>query len=154
MAQDNQSAQPEFNIQKIYTKDLSFESPNTPEIFKTETQLSLDLNLDTRATKLEEDIFEIVLTVTVTAKSETSTAYLCEVKQAGIFTLKGFDSEQMNHLQGSVCPNILYPYAREVVSDLVVRGSFHPVFLAPINFDALYAQELERQKAESEGSIQ
>lgn len=152
----SETNQPEFAIQKIYTKDLSFEAPNTPQIFQEEWKPELNLNLQTASKDLGESVFEVVLTATVTVKSDTKMAFIVEVQEAGIFTIKNFPKEQMGSVQGSVCPSILFPYAREVISDVVVRGGFPQLCLAPINFDALYAQQVEQQKAGgtvSEGEV-
>jgi preprotein translocase subunit SecB len=134
-------AQPEFAIQRLYVKDLSVEAPNTPQIFLEawEPQLHMDLATDA-SLQLDEGMREVVLTVTVTVKIKDKVAFLVEVKQAGIFSLKGFDDQQMHHMLGSFCPNVLFPYAREVVTDAVVRAGFPQLYLAPVNFDALYAQ--------------
>ena len=140
--QNQQPQQPEFAIQRLYVKDLSVEAPNTPQIFLEpwEPQLHMDLGTDA-SLKLDEGMREVVLTVTVTVKIKEKVAFLVEVKQAGIFSLKGFDDQQMHHMLGSFCPNILYPYAREVVTDAVIRAGFPQLYLAPVNFDALYAQQ-------------
>lgn len=143
-AQQPQPQQPtsEFAIQRLYVKDLSLETPNTPRIFLEpwEPKMHMDLATDS-STILEEGIREVVLTVTITVKIKDKVAFLVEVKQAGIFALKGFSEEQMHHMLGSFCPNILYPYAREVVSDAVMRAGFPQLYLAPVNFDALYEQQ-------------
>ncbi|MGD8589188.1 MAG: protein-export chaperone SecB [Chromatiales bacterium] len=130
----------EFSLQRIYTKDVSFETPNSPAIFKQTWKPESTVNLNTEVTKLEENLFEILLTVTITTKIEEQTAYLAEVKQAGIFGIKGFPEQEVGPLLGSYCPNLLFPYVREVVSDLVTKGSFPQMVLQPVNFDALYAQ--------------
>ncbi|MGD8784307.1 MAG: protein-export chaperone SecB [Thioalkalispiraceae bacterium] len=135
----------QFNIQKVYTKDISFESPNTPKIFteKWEPQNNLDLN--TNASPIGENTYEVMLSLTVTTKVGETTAYLCEVHQAGIFYIDGFSEQDLHAMLGSFCPNILFPYAREAVSDIVTRGGFPQLLLAPINFDALYEQHLQQQ---------
>lgn len=138
--------QPEFVIQKLYVNDLSFETPNTPEIFKSEWKPEVKIDLNVKDASLESDMYEVVLKLIVTAKIGTKTAFLVEVNQAGIFLLKGFDKEQFKMMLGSFCPSILFPYAREVVSDLVNRGGFPPLYLAPINFDALYQQQQKQPK--------
>lgn len=139
--QTTQPANPEFAIQRLYVKDLSLETPNSPQIFLEpwEPEMHMDLGTDASLT-LDEGIREVVLTVTVTVKIKSKVAFLVEVKQAGIFALKGFSEEQLHHMLGSFCPNILYPYAREVVSDAVMRAGFPQLYLAPVNFDALYEQ--------------
>ena len=131
----------QFSIQKIYTKDLSFETPNSPKIFTQAWQPSLDVNLATQSKALEDDVFEVVLSITATVKLGEEIAYLVEVQQAGIISANGFSQEELAPLLGSFCPNILFPYAREVISDLVSKGGFPQLILAPINFDALYLQK-------------
>jgi len=154
MTENSNQAQPngpQFAIQRIYTKDISFETPNSPAVFteKWEPQVNVDLN--SSGNKLGEGVYEVVLSVTITTTLGEKTAYLAEVKQAGIFTLEGFSEEDLGGMLHSYCPNILFPYVREVVSDLVAKGSFPQLLLQPINFDALYAQHLQQQKgAEAE----
>lgn len=147
MSEENTNPIPEqvFVIQKIYTKDISFETPNTPEIFREDDwQPNINLQLQSRSKSLDENVFEIVLMVTVTAKvDENTTAYLAEVQQAGIFRVSGFGDDEMRYMLGSYCSNILFPFAREVVSDLVTRGGFPQLLLAPVNFDALFSQQQE-----------
>lgn len=143
--------QPEFAIQKIYTKDLSFEAPNAPQIFQEEWKPELNLNLQTVSHDLGDGVYEIVLTSTVTVKSSDKVAFIVEVQESGIFTIKNFPKDQIGPVLGSVCPSILFPYAREVISDVVVRGGFPQLCLAPINFDALYAQQMEQQQGEAGG---
>jgi len=140
-----QQEQPKFLIQRIYTKDISFESPNAPQLFRGEWRPEVKLDINSTASKLEDKVNEVVLKVTVTAKVEAKIAFLVEVQQAGIFTIEAFDDKQREHVLGSFCPNILYPYAREVVSDLVSRGGYPQLYLAPINFDALFAQQQQGQ---------
>lgn len=144
--QDQKQAEAHFMIQRIYMKDSSFETPNTPAVFqqKWEPELSLDLNTDT--IQLEKGVYEVVLTVTATVKNENAIAFLIEVKQAGIFTIEGAAKEQLDHLLGSFCPSILFPYAREAITSQAIRGSFPQLVLAPINFDALYMQQLQEKQ--------
>jgi preprotein translocase subunit SecB len=144
--------QPEFGIQRIYTKDISFEAPNTPQIFTQDWQPELKLELQTGTVKLDADIYEVTLTATATVSSKDKVAFLVEVKQSGIFSLKNFASEQIGPMLGVACPSIIFPYAREVISDVVVRGGFPQLCLAPVNFDALYAQHLEQQSDEKKNS--
>ena len=136
-AQAQQGAQ--FNIQRIYTKDISFESPNAPAIFTKEWKPEIKLDIDTSTNKLEENVFEVVLSVTVTATLGEETAFLCEVQQAGIFAIGEMPDQNKAHTLGSFCPNMLFPYARETISNLVNRGTFPPLNLAPVNFDAIFA---------------
>jgi len=140
MADEQQQPQREFALQRIYIKDISFETPNSPDIFRSEWKPDVNLNLGTQAKKLADDVYEVVLTVTVTTKLGDKTAYLAEVKQGGIFGLRGFPESEMAHLLGAYCPNTLFPYAREAVSDLVSKGSFPQLLLSPVNFDVLFAQ--------------
>jgi len=137
-----QQNQQRFEIQRLYTKDLSFESPNSPQLFLREWQPEVNIDLNVEHSKIEDDIYEVALKITVTAKAEDKTAFLVEVQQAGIFTVGGFEQDQLNHMLGSLCPGILYPYARETVSDLVNRGSFPQLLLSPVNFDAFYQQKM------------
>lgn len=143
---NQQQQQPEFAIQRLYIKDMSYEAPNTPQMFRSEWQPLVSLDIGTKATVLEKDIHEVVLSLTATVKLGEQTAFLAEVHQAGIFTIKFFPEDQMRQLLGSYCLNILFPYAREAVSDLVVRGGFPPLYLAPVNFDALYQQHMQNQQ--------
>ena len=147
----NAPANGKFQIQKIYCKDISFESPNTPAMFQqTKWEPNVNVQLATKTSTLAENLHEVVITVTVTAKVEDKSAYLAEVQQAGIFQLEGFAAEQMGHLLASFCPNILFPYAREAISDLVNRGGFPQLLLAPVNFDALYMQHLQKQQTQAQ----
>ncbi len=149
---NNEAPQQQFIIQKIYCKDISFETPNSPAMFteKWEPQLKLDLN--TAVNPLAENVFEVVLTVTATVKVGEKTAFLAEVEQAGIFNISGFEKPQLDAMLGSYSPNILYPYAREVITDLVNKGGFPQLIVQPVNFDAIYAQQLEQRQAEQEKS--
>lgn len=144
-AENNNEAQ--FLIQRVYMKDMSFEAPNTPAIFQQKWEPELSLDLNTSHTKLENDVYEVILHVTATVKNDGKVAFLAEVKQAGIFTIKGAPDEQLDHLIGSFCPSILYPYAREAITSEVVRGSFPQLVLAPVNFDALYMQQTQAEES-------
>lgn len=139
----------ELGIQRVYTKDISFETPNSPEVFTGEWKPNMDLNLGTETRKLADDTFEVVLKLTVTIKNDDKTAFLAEVHQAGIFTIKGLEDNQLAPVFGITCPNILFPYAREVISDLVSKGSFPQLVLAPINFETLFAQQMQQQQAKA-----
>ena len=152
--QANQAAAPQegpqFTIQRIYTKDVSFETPNSPAIFQKEWTPEVKLDMDTRSNKLDEGIFEVVLALTVTASIGEETAFLCEIQQAGIFQIAELEELQMAHMLGAFCPNILFPYAREAVSALVNNGTFPQLNLAPVNFDALFAQYMQQRAAQAE----
>lgn len=138
-----EQAQQQFVMQRIYTKDLSFESPATPEIFKKQWQPKVNVDLNTKSGAIDEEgNFEVILTVTITATVEDETAFLIEVQQAGIFFIKGFEAEDLRRVLGTAAPNILFPYARETIDTICVKGAFPAVMLAPVNFDALYQQAL------------
>ncbi len=144
-AAENQQS---FKIQRIYLKDVSFESPLTPKVFagSVDWQPQVALNLNTESTRLENNMFECVLSVTVTVKLGEETAYLAEVKQAGLFVIEGFEEGRLGAMLGSFCPNLLFPYSREAISSLVQKGGFPQFLLEPVNFDALYAQHLASAK--------
>lgn len=148
MTENNQASEPnrEFALQRIYVKDISFETPNSPAIFTDKWEPESNLNLNSNVNKLEDGLFEVILTITVTTKVGDKTAFLVEIQQAGIFVVKGFPDAEMGQMMGAYCPNILFPYAREVVSDLVNKGSFPQLLLTPVNFDALYAQHLQSKQ--------
>jgi preprotein translocase subunit SecB len=152
MSEENQTTEKQFSIQKIYTKDMSFETPNSPKIFTEKWEPSVEFNLGTNVATLENSMYEVSITTTITVKCADTTAYLVEVVQAGIFSITGFSDQEMGPMVGSFCPNILFPYAREVVSDLVVKGGFPQLLLAPVNFDALYAQHLQQVQQQTTGS--
>jgi len=144
-AAQEQTQQPGFSIEKIYVKDASLEIPHAPQIFTDRTQPQIGIELGNFAQQIEENVFEVAIKVTVTAKIADKTVYLVEVTQAGIFQISGVPAENIELIVGITCPNILFPYARESVSDLVVRAGFQPVLLNPINFEALFAQQKQQQ---------
>ena len=146
----NEEEAPQFSLQRIYVRDLSFEAPKSPAIFRQEWTPSVSLDLNTRQKQLENDFYEVVLTLSVEVKNGDEIAFIAEVQQAGIFLIKGLDASAMSHTLGAFCPNILFPYARETIDSLVVRGSFPALMLSPVNFDALYAQELQRMQESGE----
>lgn len=150
MAEENnpQAGQKQFAIQKIYVKDLSFETPNSPSVFTQDWKPDINLELNTQGSKVADGVHEIVLSLTVTAKLGDTTAYLVEVQQAGIFTMQGFGEAELAPMLGAFCPGTLYPYARETITDLVARGGFPQLVLAPINFDALFAQQIQKVQAQ------
>jgi len=143
MSEENQEKQ--FAIQKVYTRNVSFEAPNSPEVFTQDFQPQLDVDLNVESRSLEDGVFHVLVRVTATTKMDDKTAFLCEVEQAGIFTLTGFDEGETNYLLGVQCPNTLFPYAREAVSDLVTRGGFPQLLLEPVNFEGIYADHLQKQ---------
>lgn len=151
---ENQAAQAtenqaQFALQRIYTKDVSFEAPNVPEVFQSAWKPQVNLDLNTAHTRISDSQFEVVLSLTVTAKLDDKVAFLVEVQQAGVFLAKGIEGPQLGQLLGAYCPNILFPYAREAIDSLVTRGSFPALMLAPINFDAIYAQAVAKQQQEA-----
>lgn len=143
--------QQQFAIQKIYLKDVSFESPNSPAVFQEANwQPEINVQLNTEGKTIAEGVHEVVLTVTVTAKKDDKTAFLVEVKQAGVFQLVGFEQEQLGGMLGAYCPETLFPFAREAISDLVSKGGFPQLLLAPVNFNALYMQHQQQQAQQAE----
>jgi preprotein translocase subunit SecB len=144
MSEENQ----QFAIQKIYLKDVSFESPNSPQAFTDgdwKPQINVQINSSNRL--IAQDTYEVVLDITVTAKQKDNTAFLAEVKQAGVFTIAGFEAENLGGMVGAFCPETLFPFAREAVAELIAKGGFPQLYLAPVNFNALYAQQLQQQAA-------
>ena len=134
---------PQLALERIYVKDMSFEVPGA-DVFTREWQPELDINLSSAAEKLDDDHYQVILTVNVTANNGGETAFITEVHQAGIFMLQNIPEEQLGAILGAYCPNVLFPYAREVVSDIVTRGSFPQLLLAPVNFDQAYQLTLEQ----------
>lgn len=137
----------QFAIQKVYVKDLSFETPNSPEVFKMEWKPVVDMHITNEATPLGEQLYDVVLSITVTVKIDEKTAYLVEINQAGVFYINNVPEEIIGRMLGTACPNILFPFVREAVSDVVTRGGFPQLLLAPVNFDALYLQQQKQQEA-------
>ncbi len=147
MSEENQ----QFAIQKIYLKDVSFESPNAPQAFMGgDWQPQINVQINSSNQKIADDTYEVVLEITVTAQQEEKTAFLAEIKQAGIFTIAGFADENIGGMVGAFCPETLFPFAREAISELVSKGGFPPILLAPVNFNALYTQQMQQAAAPSE----
>ena len=152
MAEEQGKAQ--FALQRIYLKDSSFESPKSPHGFREQWKPKVNLELNSRHDLIENSLYQVVLRMTVTASTEDDQLmYLVEVQQAGVFLVDGLEENARLHTLGSFCPNVLFPYAREVVDSLVVKGSFPPLMLSPVNFDAIYQQSLVEQ-ARKEDKIQ
>jgi preprotein translocase subunit SecB len=137
---------PVFSIEKIYVKDLSLEVPNAPHCFLEREQAQINLQMQTGGEAVGEGVFNVVLTLTVTAKVGEKTHFLIEAAQAGIFQIRNVPQEELEPIVAVACPNILFPYARETISDAVTRAGFPPVLLAPVNFEAIYRQRLEQQQ--------
>jgi len=136
----------QFSIDKIYVKDLSLENPSAPQSFMSQESPQLEVGLRTRGEQVQPDVYECVLTITLTAKSGDKTLFLVEASQAGVFTIKGVPADQLQPVLAIHCPTVLFPYARETLADAVGRAGFPPVHLAPINFEALYQQQLAQQQ--------
>lgn len=146
------TAQPQFALQRIYLKDTSFEVPNAPRVFLQAWNPDISIDLATGMAQLEDgNHYEVTLSLTVTAKNDNQVAFLVEVQQAGIFQAIGFPDEELAPLLGAYCPNLLFPYAREAISDLVGKGSFPQLLLQPINFDAVFAEN-QRRLAEADAT--
>ena len=144
----------QFSVEKIYVKDVSFESPRSPAIFNEQTQPQLNMNLNQSVQRVGDNAYEVVLAITLTCslgEDNANTVYVAEVKQAGVFGLAGFDGNTLDALLGTQCPNVLYPYARQLIGDLIQAGGFPPFLLQPINFDALYAEGLRQRSGQQAG---
>lgn len=150
----SENTQPVFSIEKIYVKDLSLEIPHAPGIFLERSQPEVSVQLHTHGESMDQGYYEVTVTVTVTAKLGEKTMFLAEAGQAGIFRIQNIPEEDMDPVLSVACPNILFPYARETISDLVNRAGFPPVLLAPVNFDVLYQQRLQQQQQPQELHIQ
>lgn len=144
---------PEMMLQNIYIKDSSFEAPNGPNIPAAEWQPQFGLNMNTSGGTVAEDHHEVVLTITLEAKIGEKVAYLVEVKQAGVFLIRGYSNDDARRIIGAFCPTVLFPYARQAISDMILRGGFPPFLLPPVNFDALYQQSLDQQAAQAAPSV-
>jgi preprotein translocase subunit SecB len=145
--------QAQFTVEKIYVKDVSFEAPNTPQVFNEQGQPQLSMNLNQKVGRLDGDAYEVILGVTLTCTLNDKTVYLAEVEQAGIFGLTGFDDRTLDMMLGTYCPNVLFPYVRQTISDLITTGGFPPFYMQPINFEALYAEGLRRRAEQQPGSV-
>ena len=135
----------QFTVEKIYVKDVSFEAPNTPQMFNEQGQPQLGMNINQKVGRLDEAMYEVILGVTLTCTLNDKTVYLAEVEQAGIFGLTGFDDRTLDMMLGTYCPNVLFPYVRQSISELITSGGFPPFYMQPINFEALYAEGLRRR---------
>jgi preprotein translocase subunit SecB len=147
-----EGSQQQFVMQRVYVKDMSFESPQAPAVFKQEWKPQMGIDLRTKSTSIDEQNYEVVLTLTVTAKLDDETAYLVEVQQAGIFFVRGLEDEELRRVLAILCPNMLFPYAREHIDSLVVKGTFPALMLAQVNFDALYQQAVAQAQQQAEAA--
>jgi preprotein translocase subunit SecB len=152
-AQDKDS-QPQFVMQRVFIRDLSFESPTAPGVFKQEWKPQMSVDLRTKSASLDDDNYEVVLTITITAKLDDETAFLAEVQQAGIFFIRGIEGDERRRILAVVCPNMLFPYARETLDNIVVKGTFPALMLAQVNFDALYQQAMQQAQQEAEAKTE
>ena len=137
-----------FQIEKVYVKDMSLEIPHAPQVFKDQLQPELEVQVNTGSAQFADGYYDVTVTVTVTARVGERTLFLAEVVQAGIFVLQHVPAEELGPLLGIACPTILYPYVREAISDLVIRGGFPPVLLSPISFEQLYLQRMQNQSGD------
>mgnify|MGYP000123697213 CR=1 FL=1 len=143
-------AEPKFAVQRIYLKDLSFETPQGAEAFQKQWKPKVNQDLNTKSTKIEEGVYEVALRLTITVSDGEETIYLVEVEQAGLFTISGFPDQQLTQVLNTTCPAMLFPYAREVVDNTLTKGSFPPLMIPPINFDALFVQAMQQSQAKAE----
>ena len=150
MAEQANQQQGQFQLQRIYVKDLSFEAPRTPEVFRQEWKPEVNLEVNHSAQKVDGDVYEVVLKVTVTVVNQEKSAFVAEIQQAGLFLIAGIQGVQFEHIVKGVCPNVLFPYARETISDLVARGTFPQFLLQPINFEAAFVEQMRRQQQQAE----
>lgn len=151
-AQNPQAAQPAtFQIEKVYVKDVSLEIPNAPNVFLEQQQPQLEVRIDTSAEAFADGYYEVTVSATVTARAGERTIFLVEAAQAGIFAVRNVPAQELDPLLGIACPTVIFPYLRETISDLVVRGGFPPVLLAPLSFEALYLQRMQAQQGGSQG---
>jgi preprotein translocase subunit SecB len=139
--------QPTFSIEKVFVKDISLEIPNSPQVFLEREAPTVDIQLHHNSSQVDEGVYQTVLTVTVTAKVKDKTMFLVEVGQAGVFVIRNIPAGELDAVLGIACPNILFPYAREVVADTTVRAGFPPVVLNPVNFESIYQQAVQQQQA-------
>jgi preprotein translocase subunit SecB len=150
--QQEEQQQAQFQLQKIYMKDVSYEVPNAPQVFQEDGQVEIKMNLAQKVDNLAEGVHEVVLTVTVTANLGEKTAYLAEVQQAGIFAINGLNEQATHAALNTLCPHTLFPYARRAITDLVADGGFPPLVLQPINFDQIYSQRMQEAQAQAQNS--
>lgn len=147
---EQKAAQPQFALQRIYVKDISFESPNAPDVFQAAWKPQINMDLNTASNKVSDTQFEVTISLSITAKVDEKVAFIVEVQQAGIFHISGIEGPQLAQTLGAFCPNVLFPYAREAVDSMVNKGSFPSLMLAPVNFDAIYAEAMKRKQEEAQ----
>jgi len=148
-AETQETAAPQLALQRVFLKDISFESPRSPMVFQEEWKPEVGLELNTKSRQVGENVYEVVLELTINVKNNNEAAYLVEVQQGGLFAISGLDDQQLHHALGAFCPATLFPYVRENIDAVVVKGSFPAIMISPINFDALYLDSLKKQQAET-----
>jgi preprotein translocase subunit SecB len=153
MTQSNSDA-PQFAIRKIYVKDISFESPLSPNVFNEAIKPTLKVDLKSQNRRLDDNHFDVTLEVTIAAESEGKTVFIVEVEQAGVFFIKSIAGEQLNEILGIVCPTTLFPYLRETVDSLTTKGGFPPLNLAPISFEQMYHASRQKQGTDADANVQ
>lgn len=146
-AEATEKKAPQLSVQRIFLKDISFESPRSPMVFQEQWQPEIGLELNTKSRQVGEDLYEVVLEITVNVKNNNEAAFLIQIQQGGLFTIAGLEERQLHHALGSFCPGTLFPYARENIDAMCIKGSFPALMLAPVNFDALYMESLQNQNA-------
>lgn len=149
---DNEQAQQQFGVQRLYIKDLSFEAPQGVVVFNSQWKPQVNVDLNSKTQKVADDAYEVVLTITVTAKNNEETAFLVEVQQAGLFHIAGIEGEALSRALGVVAPNLLFPYLREVIDNVVIKGGFPAIGLQPVNFEQLYMQSQQQAQEQESGN--
>lgn len=145
-----EAAQPQFALQRIYLSDVSFEAPNSPEVFAVTERPHVDVKLDTSSRKINDELHEVTVKITAQVTFGEKTAFLAEVQQSGAFRVVGIEGDGLTHTLGAFCPNILFPYAREAIDSLVIKGGFPPLMIAPVNFEAIFAERKQRQAQQTQ----
>lgn len=141
----SEAPQTQFALQRLYLSDVSFEAPNSPEVFMVKEQPHVDVKLDTRSRQISDDLYEVTVKITAQVTFGDKTAFLAEVEQSGAFQISGIEGPNLEHALGAFSPNILFPYAREAIDSLVVKGGFPPLMIAPVNFEAIFAERKQRE---------
>lgn len=141
----SEAPQTQFALQRLYLGDVSFEAPNSPEVFMVKEQPQVDVKLDTKNRQVSEDLYEVTVKITAQVTFGEKTAFLAEVEQSGAFQITGIEGDNLEHALGAFSPNILFPYAREAIDNLVVKGGFPPLMIAPVNFEAIFAERKQRE---------
>ncbi|WP_051168155.1 protein-export chaperone SecB [Marinospirillum minutulum] len=141
----SEAPQTQFALQRLYLSDVSFEAPNSPEVFMVKDQPHVDVKLDTSNRQINEELYEVTVKITAQVTFGEKTAFLAEIEQSGAFQIAGIEGDNLEHALGAFSPNILFPYAREAIDNLVVKGGFPPLMIAPVNFEAIFAERKQRE---------